>query len=570
MPANERASGGLTILDKGLNGKKNVAGGSKRKGSSTGVSTSSSSSTTTTTTVRVGSRVGSRPTSNSGSSSRPTSQNGVKTTRPRSGPAAQGGGLQMLSPEAPTTIVSGAAVTSAEISSMMARRTRSAGSSAAKLAKVDGADAAAVGVGGGRFGEEEEPTTAEELKILEAEDLVRELDALLAEKEQLENEIKGRRGGKGGAACGALDADLKLALEGLAASGNDAMAAAGIAREANPTFFTETGDVAEDGGDDGGDDGACGADAAAAVVRGGEGTSGSALVATKEGKARKKRGSVGGAADSSLSKTNFLQRNIALAGDAEHGALAMTTEERDRVKALMGGDDGEEGDEEGGGAEGGDEANPFAMTEDDGKVGTFELGLGQGYALDGDVEGRLEEIDAQLANFAEVMRLTGSVSGFGSGDGDDIDRAPTPLSPMAESKTHTAAGDLLQQQRLAQIDEQLAALNADFQVMENERIQQENDRTETLDPAVLQKLVRDAQEETRMFGEYAPPAVGAAAAASAYHAIAATEADAVAAASMAGDATAGVEPIELKATEADKAVAAAGITRATGGKAVFF
>lgn len=540
MPVNEHI-GGLTVLDKGLDASP------KRKGSSGS---------------RAGSRAGSRPTSRGGSgTSRPGSSSsrtarsrlaGSKTSAAVAGggvggtAAGAGNGMQMLSPEAP---VPGAArpvvnVTAADFQAMMARRTGSASSSSSKSATTSKSKsrsksksksgAAAPAAAPESTADvidviDADDTTEEERKILEAEDLVRELDALLAEKEKLEKEVKTQRreliaeiGGPGALA----------ALEAGAAS--DAANEARIlsARSTKPVFFTETACDEETEDAETGE--------AAADGKGRRRSSSSSILASGSNGAVVKavspnKGSAGSSAGGG--KVDFMQRNIELAADGAAGALAMTSEERARIAALLGDSDGEDSEGAGGAEEAGG-ANPFVLPGEE---------SGAGFSYEAATESRLEEINARLASFAGLMALMAAHS---SEDGDgqpSVDSiaatattntaaaatttttttasagianvahatstaaAVTPTAPGSDegddssstdspAKTDSGQAEIARQERLAQIDRELARIEDENLLDAADPTDGAAPRAEALDRAVLRQLLDSAQEEQRLAG----------------------------------------------------------------------
>lgn len=463
--------------------------------------------------------------------------------------AGAGNGMQMLSPEAP---VPGAArpvvnVTAADFQAMMARRTGSASSLSSKSAttsksKSRSKSKSKSGAAASPAAPEStvdvdvidaEDTTEEERKILEAEDLVRELDALLAEKEKLEKEVKTQRrellaeiGGPGALA----------ALEAGAAS-DAANEARILSARSKPVFFTETACDEETEDAETGE--------AAADGKGRRRSSSSSILASGSNGAVVKavspnKGSVGSSAGGG--KVDFMQRNIELAADGAAGALAMTSEERARIAALLGDSDGEDSEGAGGAEEAGG-ANPFVIPGEE---------SGAGFSYEAATESRLEEINARLASFAGLMALMAAHSsedGAGQPSVDSIAAtattntaaaatttttttasagianvahanstaaaaeaaAVTPTAPGSDesddssntnspAKTDSGQAEIARQERLAQIDRELARIEDENLLDAADPTDGEAPRAEALDHAVLRQLLDSAQEEQRLAG----------------------------------------------------------------------
>lgn len=398
----------------------------------------------------------------------------------------------MLSPEAP--VAGAVSVTAADFQAMMARRT---GKTPASKSKPKSSRSSAAG-GGGTLSTQDvmdaEDTTEEEKKILAAEDLVRELDSLLNEKEKLEKEVKRERR--------ALIAKIGGSEELAALEAGAASDAANTERilSSKPVFFTETGEEDEtplspspaDGGGSSGN----GNDA---VAKGG------ALVPSTRSP---------NSADSALGgsgKIDYLQRNIDLAADGAAGALAMTAEERARIAFLVGGPDSEDNnaanDEDGGDEEGNE--NPFLIPGEEGNV--------SGFTFEADAELRLQEIEARLADFGGLMALMAAHESSESADAAAEDSLASPSEPAATTssaaasppKTDSGAAEIEKQERLAHIDSELARMNEEYEALAEEP-------AVALDSNVLKQLLSAAQHEQQLAADGAfPGAVPATAAAEA-------------------------------------------------------
>lgn len=423
----------------------------------------------------------------------------------------------MLSPEAP---VRGAArpavnVTAADFQAMMARRTGS-GSTSAKskskstpksksssksksASKSSDTESAAVDV------MDAEDTTEEERKILEAEDLVRELDALLAEKESLEKEVKTKRR-EIVAQIGGSEALAALEAGAASDAANEERI---LSARSKPVFFTETGHEEE------WEETTIPTDEPSSAASDTAGSDGTVVKASLGGR----KGSVGSSSTAAgdAGKVDFLQRNVALAADGAAGALAMTAEERARIATLLG-DDGEEG---GQGVTDDGEENPFVIPGEE---------SGAGYSYEADAETRLEEINVRLASFAGLMSLMAAhahsddqstnvtvtdttattttitptlplpptPSSFSSSSTTSIPtiQQPAGISTTSASsspaKTDSGQAEIAKQERLAQIDNELAQIGIELEALPDEPV--------SLDRAVLQHLLDSAQEEQRLAG----------------------------------------------------------------------
>ena len=277
-------------------------------------------------------------------------------------------------------------------------------------------------------------------KIEKAEKQVRELDALLVEKEELEREVKARKsdlalggGSAGGCGSGSLDDD-----------------AYGPAHK--PVFFTEP-DIGGIGVGSQGDGGGTGA--ADAEVE--------ALLALEDGTPRSASSPdtpAGGAKPS----TDFIKRNVELAADGAAGALAMTAEEKARIQALVGDEDeSDEGEGEGDEGEGGATADAEPLL----------AGLDGGFTISKEEQSMLQDINARLGQFAGRLAITNDPL---------VNSTPVSPEPSAEEPIDPA--------RLAAIDAEL------------ERFQDgaEDDEAGTIDDATLKALLESCRHEQELLG----------------------------------------------------------------------